>query len=52
MKQLIELKNVSRRFLLPQGEVTVLEDISFQAMEGEFITIVGPSGAGKAPCSG
>jgi NitT/TauT family transport system ATP-binding protein len=48
MKQLIEFKNVSRRFLLPQGEVTVLEDISFQAMEGEFITIVGPSGAGKS----
>jgi NitT/TauT family transport system ATP-binding protein len=48
MKNLIEFKNVSRRFLLPQGEVTVLEDISFQAMEGEFISIVGPSGAGKS----
>ncbi len=47
-KNLLEFKNVSRRFLLPQGEVTVLEDISFQAMEGEFITIVGPSGAGKS----
>jgi NitT/TauT family transport system ATP-binding protein len=48
MKHLIELKNVSRRFMLPQGEVTVLEDISFRAVEGEFITIVGPSGAGKS----
>lgn len=45
---IIEMKNVSKRFLLPQGEVTVLENISFQANEGEFITLVGPSGAGKS----
>jgi NitT/TauT family transport system ATP-binding protein len=45
---IIELKNVTKRFLLPQGEVTVLENISFQANEGEFITLVGPSGAGKS----
>ena len=47
-KKLIEFKNVTRRFLLPQGEVTVLDQISFTAMEGEFIAIVGPSGAGKS----
>jgi NitT/TauT family transport system ATP-binding protein len=47
-QSLIEFQNVTRRFLLPQGEVTVLENISFSAMEGEFITIVGPSGAGKS----
>jgi NitT/TauT family transport system ATP-binding protein len=45
---IIEMRNVSKRFLLPQGEVTVLENISFQANEGEFITLVGPSGAGKS----
>jgi NitT/TauT family transport system ATP-binding protein len=45
---LFELQNVTRRFLLPQGEVTVLEHISFTAVEGEFIAIVGPSGAGKS----
>jgi NitT/TauT family transport system ATP-binding protein len=45
---LIELRNVTRRFLLPQGEVTVLDRISFSAVEGEFIAIVGPSGAGKS----
>lgn len=45
---ILEFQNVTRRFLLPQGEVTVLENISFQAQEGEFITIVGPSGAGKS----
>lgn len=45
---LIELQHVTKRFTLPQGDVTVLEDISFKAVEGEFITIVGPSGAGKS----
>ncbi len=45
---IIELRNVTKRFLLPQGEVTVLENISFTANEGEFITLVGPSGAGKS----
>lgn len=47
-KPLLELKNVTRRFMLPQGEVTVLDQISFTAVEGEFIAIVGPSGAGKS----
>jgi NitT/TauT family transport system ATP-binding protein len=45
---LLEFRNVTRRFLLPQGEVTVIDDISFKALEGEFISIVGPSGAGKS----
>lgn len=45
---ILELKDVTKRFLLPQGEVTVIEHLSFQANEGEFITLVGPSGAGKS----
>jgi NitT/TauT family transport system ATP-binding protein len=45
---LIEFHHVTKRFTLPQGDVTVLQDISFKAVEGEFITIVGPSGAGKS----
>jgi NitT/TauT family transport system ATP-binding protein len=48
MKNLIELQNVTRRFMLPQGPLTAIEKISFQANEGEFIAIVGPSGAGKS----
>ncbi len=47
-KVLVEFQSVTKRFRLPQGDVTVLDQISFQAKEGEFLTIVGPSGAGKS----
>lgn len=45
---LFSLDHVTQRFRLPQGEVTVLSNVTFQASEGEFIAIVGPSGAGKS----
>ncbi len=45
---LIELKQVTKRFRLPQGDVTVLENIGISARAGEFIAIVGPSGSGKS----
>jgi len=46
--ELFKLDHVTQRFRLPQGDVTVLNDVSFTAAEGEFIAIVGPSGAGKS----
>ncbi len=39
----LRLVEVTKRF----GAFTALEDISFQAARGEFITILGPSGCGK-----
>jgi NitT/TauT family transport system ATP-binding protein len=45
---LFRLDGVTHRFRLPQGDVTVLKEISFEAREGEFIAIVGPSGSGKS----
>jgi len=40
----IELENVGKSF----GNVSVLNDISLQISEGEFVVLVGPSGCGKS----
>ncbi len=39
----IEVKNLTKRF----GQLLVLDDISFDVAEGEFLAIVGPTGCGK-----
>ena len=40
----IELKHVGKRY----GEVSVLNDISLEMGDGEFVVLVGPSGCGKS----
>lgn len=44
-KPVIVLKNVTVKF--PEGGKLGLDDISVQILEGEFVAVVGPSGAGK-----
>ena len=43
MKKIIELKNISKAF---DGEM-VLDNISLDIHDNEFITLLGPSGCGK-----
>ena len=43
MKKIIELKNISKAF---DGE-TVLDNISLDIYDNEFVTLLGPSGCGK-----
>ena len=45
---IIQVKNVVKNFRVGDGEVTILKDISFEVQEGEFVSIVGPSGNGKS----
>src|SRR6266496_2829375 len=40
-------EGLSRSFASRQGTVVALEDVTFEAREGEFLSIVGPSGCGK-----
>lgn len=39
----VQAKHLTKRF----GELTVLDDVSFDVREGEFLCIVGPTGCGK-----
>ena len=43
MKKIIELRNISKSF----GDETVLDCISLDIHDNEFITLLGPSGCGK-----
>jgi len=47
---LLEITNLSKNYLSPDGEVTIpiLKNISLNADKGESIAIVGPSGSGKS----
>jgi cell division transport system ATP-binding protein len=40
---MLKVRNVSKSF----GDIVALEDVTFDVDEGEFLFIVGPSGAGK-----
>lgn len=44
----IELRHVSKTFSGIDRVVPALEDVSFEVMPGEFVTIIGASGGGKS----
>ena len=43
----VELKNVTKEYKMGEVVIRAAEDISFEIEKGEFVIIVGPSGAGK-----
>ena len=47
-KTIIKVENLSKRYwLVRQGEVLDLDDISLDFKQGEIVALIGPSGAGK-----
>lgn len=48
MEQILEVKNISKKYQAKQGEVLAIENINFRVKKGEFISIIGPSGCGKS----
>jgi ABC-type nitrate/sulfonate/bicarbonate transport system ATPase subunit len=44
----IEVDRLRKSFATDQGSLTVVDDVSLQVADGEFIAIVGPSGCGKS----
>lgn len=46
--KIIDVREVSKEFVTRKGPLAVLNRISLQAAEREFVSIVGPSGCGKS----
>ena len=44
----VEVENVSREYRTRTGRVLAVQDMSMQAREEEFVSILGPSGCGKS----
>ena len=45
---IVEIKNLSKSYRRGNQTVPVLEDITFDIEEGEFLALMGPSGSGKS----
>lgn len=48
MNNILEIKNLHKKYHTKEGELTAIENISLEVKEGEYISIVGPSGCGKS----
>ncbi|WP_313630009.1 ABC transporter ATP-binding protein [Enterococcus devriesei] len=47
MKKIIDVQHLSKSYGTRNNKVTVLNDLNFSVEKGEFVGIMGPSGAGK-----
>jgi putative ABC transport system ATP-binding protein len=45
---IVQVKDIVKSFKVGDGEVTILKGLSFDVKDGEFVSIVGPSGNGKS----
>ena len=45
---MIELKNITKKYVIGDSEYLALKGISFKIDKGEFVAIMGPSGSGKS----
>jgi ABC-type nitrate/sulfonate/bicarbonate transport system ATPase subunit len=48
MRIKIDAQNLRKGFATDQGPLQVVDDVSFQVADSEFVAIVGPSGCGKS----
>ena len=48
MNEILEVKNIGKKYQNREGEVQALKNINFRIKKGEFVSIIGPSGCGKS----
>lgn len=47
-RPLVQVQKLSATFTDPQGSLRVLDKLSFEVKQGEFLCVLGPSGSGKS----
>ena len=47
-KEIIKLSKISKKFLSPDKNISVLKNINLKINKGELVSLVGPSGSGKS----
>ena len=47
---MIRIENVIKTYDMGENSVKALQGVSFTINQGEFVSIMGPSGSGKSPC--
>lgn len=50
MNNIISIRDAALTYQARNGEVEALGGVSFDVAEGEFVSIVGPSGCGNPRC--
>ena len=48
MNNILELRNINKKYYSKKSELLAISDISLDIIEGEYVAIVGPSGCGKS----
>ncbi len=48
MKQILEVKNLCKTYIVNKRQNNVLRNINFDMKESEFVAVMGPSGSGKS----
>lgn len=46
--EILEIKNIGKKYQHKNGETIALKDINLKVKKGEFVSIIGPSGCGKS----
>lgn len=48
MNEILEVKNIGKKYQNKEGEIQALKNVNFRVKKGEFVSIIGPSGCGKS----
>ena len=48
MENILEVKNIGKKYQNKEGEILALKNVNFRVKKSEFVSIIGPSGCGKS----